>query len=348
MAVCHNFMCHIGLPPIAILVVMAQSFEANNVVHAKSHPRCERVFRLAFSGQCAATKQTEDSMALQGNVAVITRLHDAVASAAVKELKQANPQVTDVTVVSVPEASDVSQTIASRVDGKIAYDAVVTFNEDTALLSAELSAVLALVKAGGVLQLHIGDVEEEKKVRILAAVLGRLSSILMALLIGGLVDATDSEDASPFYPEFSAARCFSSKKPSFESGSSAAISLTKKSTTAQPIKKCALGRGCLMQIWRRVPDTLLDDTDEVLQAAKNDCGETVGGKKRACKNCTCGLKDEEDQPVMSEKDLNKLVSGCGNVRADAFRCGSCPFLGMPAFKPGMEQVLLNLDNSDDI
>ncbi|RLN90676.1 hypothetical protein BBJ28_00015398 [Nothophytophthora sp. Chile5] len=244
--------------------------------------------------------KAKDTMVLQGNVAVITRLHDAFASAAVKELKQANPQVTGVTVVSVPEASDVSQTIASRVDGKIAYDAVVTFNEDTTLLSAELSAVLPLVKAGGVLQLHIADVEEEKKVAL------RVSGRWTVLADDFGDDDEQDDDIIDEVPRYS-----------------------------PPL--------------RTKPDTLLDDTDEVLQAAKNDCGETVGGKKRACKNCTCGLKDEEDQPVMSEKDLNKLVSGCGNCyKGDAFRCGSCPFLGKPAFKPGMEQVLLNLDNSDDI
>lgn len=29
---------------------------------------------------------------------------------------------------------------------------------------------------------------------------------------------------------------------------------------------------------------------------------------------SCSLKDEEDQPVVSDKDLAQMVSGCGNVR----------------------------------
>ncbi|POM60578.1 Anamorsin domain containing hypothetical protein [Phytophthora palmivora] len=274
-------------------------------------------------------------MVLQGNVAILTRLQDA--AAAVQQLKQANPQVVDVTVLAVSEGSDVTQTVANSAAKEKAFDAVVSFNEQTEQLGVEISAVLPLLKAGGVLQLHVANVMAEKK-----------NAILMALMIGGLVDTTDKEESSPFFPSFYGAVCFSSKKQSFES---VAIPLTKKTTT-QPIKKWTVladDFGDEQDDDIIDEDTLLDDTDEVLQAAKADCGEKVGGKKRACKNCTCGLKDEEDKPVMSEKDLNQLVSGCGNCfKGDAFRCGSCPFLGKPAFKPGMEKVLLNLDNSDDI
>ncbi|KAG7387295.1 electron carrier [Phytophthora pseudosyringae] len=278
-------------------------------------------------------------MALRGNVAVLTRLQDA--AAAVQQLKQTNPQVADATVLSVAEGSDVAQTVANIAAAKEnAFDAVVSFNEQTEQLGAELGAVLPLLKAGGALQLHVANVKEEKK-----------NAVLMALMIGGLVDTADKAESSPFFPEFSGAVVFSCKKQAFES---AAIPLAKKTTTAQPFKKWTVladdfGDEDEQEDDIIDEDTLLDDTDEVLQAAKADCDEKVGGKKRACKNCTCGLKDEEDKPVMSEKDLNKLVSGCGNCyKGDAFRCGSCPFLGKPAFKPGMEQVLLNLDDSDDI
>ncbi|KAG6590746.1 anamorsin isoform x1 [Phytophthora cinnamomi] len=278
-------------------------------------------------------------MALLGNVAILTRLQDS--AAAVQQLKQVSPQVTDVTVLSVATGSDIAQTVASSSVKEGTFDVVMAFNEQTEQLGAELSAMLPLLKNGGALQLHVANVQEEKK-----------NAILMALMIAGLVDTADKEEASPFYPEFAGAVSFSSKKQSFES---AAIPLAKKATTtAQPIKKWTVladdfGDDDAQDDDIIDEDTLLDDTDEVLQAAKADCGEKVGGKKRACKNCTCGLKDEEDKPVMSEKDLNKLVSGCGNCyKGDAFRCGSCPFLGKPAFKPGMEKVLLNLDNSDDI
>lgn len=68
------------------------------------------------------------------------------------------------------------------------------------------------------------------------------SSILMALMIGGFVEAaeSDAKDGAAFFSTLSNARCFSSKKPAFESG--AALSLGKKTatagtTSALPLKK---------------------------------------------------------------------------------------------------------------
>ncbi|KAI9920686.1 hypothetical protein PsorP6_002234 [Peronosclerospora sorghi] len=273
-------------------------------------------------------------MVLEGNVAILTRLQHA--ASAVKQFKQMNPLVTDVTLLSISEGSDVVETVASSSDAKEnVFDAVVSFNKETEKLNQELKAVLPLLKAGGVLQLHVANVQEETK-----------ASILMTLMICGLVDTVNKDISSPFYSELSDTTCFNSKKQSLET---AAIPLSKKTTSFQPIKKWTVmadddeqGDDIIDE------DTLLDDTDKVLQAAKADCG-VVGGKKRACKNCTCGLKDKENKPVMSEKELKKLVSGCGNCyKGDAFRCGSCPFLGKPAFKPGMEKVQLNLNNADDI
>ncbi|GMF54019.1 unnamed protein product [Phytophthora fragariaefolia] len=217
-------------------------------------------------------------MALHGNVAVLTRLQDS--AAAVLQLKQANPQVADVTVLSVAAGSDVAQTVAGSSAKECAFDVVVSFNKQTEQLGAELSAVLPLLKDGGALQLHVADVQEEKK-----------NAVLMALMIAGLVDSAHKEEASPFFPEFADAVSFSSKKQSFES---TAIPLAKKTTsTAQPIKKWTVladdfGDDDANDDDIIDEDTLLDDTDEVLQAAKADCGEKVGGKKRACKNCTCG------------------------------------------------------------
>ncbi|KAF8865011.1 Fe-S cluster assembly protein dre2 [Acephala macrosclerotiorum] len=114
-------------------------------------------------------------------------------------------------------------------------------------------------------------------------------------------------------------------------------------------------------------DTLL--TEEDLKRPVNipaECIPRVGKRRRACKDCTCGLAqtlEAEDAAKRAEADAQlktlKLgaddlaevdftvqgkVGSCGNCSlGDAFRCDGCPYIGMPAFKPGEEVRLLNND-----
>ncbi len=95
-----------------------------------------------------------------------------------------------------------------------------------------------------------------------------------------------------------------------------------------------------------------------------ECIARVGKRRRACKDCTCGLaqkiaaedaakREEADAKLktlkLSADDLAEVdftvqgkVGSCGNCSlGDAFRCDGCPYIGMPAFKPGEEVRLLN-------
>jgi len=121
--------------------------------------------------------------------------------------------------------------------------------------------------------------------------------------------------------------------PHFANGSSTPLSFAAK--IKKPEKKSE------KIVWSLADDDDVDlmDEDELLeeedlkrpdQASLKVCGTT--GKRKACKNCACGLAEELEGKKPAP---NKITSSCGSCYlGDAFRCASCPYLGMPAFKPG--------------
>ncbi|KAK5663021.1 hypothetical protein OQA88_6436 [Cercophora sp. LCS_1] len=112
-------------------------------------------------------------------------------------------------------------------------------------------------------------------------------------------------------------------------------------------------------------DTLLTEEDlkrPVFQPP--ECQPQPGKKRRACKDCTCGLAErlEAEDKVRrdkADKDLNTLkfkaddlteldftvkgkTGSCNSCYlGDAFRCADCPYIGLPAFKPGEEVKIIN-------
>ncbi|KAK9373661.1 cytokine-induced anti-apoptosis inhibitor 1, Fe-S biogenesis-domain-containing protein [Lipomyces chichibuensis] len=113
-------------------------------------------------------------------------------------------------------------------------------------------------------------------------------------------------------------------------------------------------------------DTLLDgDLPSALQIPIA-CQPTGKRRRKACKDCTCGLKElelqeQESRSVNQSKvfalslddtaEIDFTVPGktgsCGNCSlGDAFRCDGCPYLGLPPFKEG-EVVNLDALSADD-
>ena len=144
---------------------------------------------------------------------------------------------------------------------------------------------------------------------------------------------------------------FSAEKPNFEVGSVIKLKFTNKNKDQNSIAPST------KKVWQLDDDETgeadLINTDELLDESdlkkpdlsKYDCGtsDAKTGKRKACKNCSCGLAQElesETANEIKEKQKTSAASACGSCYlGDAFRCASCPYLGMPAFKPG-EKVQL--------
>lgn len=107
-----------------------------------------------------------------------------------------------------------------------------------------------------------------------------------------------------------------------------------------------------------------DPSIPVLTFTAPECQPKTGRRRRACKDCTCGLADrleaeDKERRANADKSLNVMKLGtddlaevdftvegktgsCGSCAlGDAFRCDGCPYMGLPAFKPGQEVQILN-------
>nr|CAG4646631.1 EOG090X0FGQ [Macrothrix elegans] len=126
-------------------------------------------------------------------------------------------------------------------------------------------------------------------------------------------------------------------KPEFEVGSTAKLSF------GQPAFWSLASSLNDLEVELVDENDLLDESD--LQKPSSEslkvCGTT--GKRKACKNCSCGLAEELSMHNQETKITSKtqVTSSCGNCYlGDAFRCASCPYLGTPSFKPG-EKIQLS-------
>jgi len=163
-------------------------------------------------------------------------------------------------------------------------------------------------------------------------------------------------------------------------------SITPKSPMALPLRRGgglrSASQAAKKALWTySSPSTPTIDPESLLTAGDREkpvptCEPTSNGaprRKKACKNCTCGLAELEDEELRNAKVVlldsgengvaqemkysdkarlaaaqmsTKATSSCGSCYlGDAFRCASCPYLGLPAFNPG-EQVQIDLGMDD--
>ncbi|KAH9259058.1 hypothetical protein BASA81_002678 [Batrachochytrium salamandrivorans] len=141
-------------------------------------------------------------------------------------------------------------------------------------------------------------------------------------LLGGMINPTTSLSV------------FTCEKPSYKPA--LLLPKAKKPTPAVVVAEDIIDEDALLE--------------EDCEQASMPLDANVVVAKRACKNCTCGLKEAQvvlDVTAGNEQDAvqEQAPAGCGGCsRGDAFRCGGCPYLGTPAFTPGTKPEIVVKDD----
>ncbi|XP_057432675.1 anamorsin homolog [Lotus japonicus] len=173
-----------------------------------------------------------------------------------------------------------------------------------------------------------------------------LQEILRVLKPGGTLHVYKSSEARPSavdkcklswtgftdirstLPSDSLSAGVKAKKPSKEIGPSSTL---KKEVKNSPKVKIDADSDLIDE------DSLLTEEDlKKPQLPPGDC--EIGSSKKACKNCSCGRAEEEENVLklgLTAEQINNPQSACVSCGlGDAFRCSTCPYKGLPAFKLG--------------
>jgi len=249
-----------------------------------------------------------------------------------------------------------------------------TSRESLKLLGREImTKVVAALKAGGVLRSQdglFGTIEGREKTEAILA---------------GLVKEEGDGMMKPKSPEGEVVKLRFGKKNGVN-GTNGTINGTvplalngkRKDISSDPVRPAGVGFVDFSDdfgdpVITGEDDELVDEDDLITEedmarpvVQPPECQPKAGKRRRACKDCTCGMKEQieaEDAAKRSNADkalqtmklgvddlaemdftVQGKVGSCGNCAlGDAFRCDGCPYIGLPAFKPGEEVRLLNND-----
>ncbi|KAG8066694.1 hypothetical protein GUJ93_ZPchr0004g39918 [Zizania palustris] len=189
------------------------------------------------------------------------------------------------------------------------------------LFLTETSRVL---KAGGMVLVQTSNSSSDQNAN---------NYIERKLLIGGFVEVQASAASSQ---DIEQSVTIKAKKASWSMGSSFPL---KKATKGLPKIQIDDDSELIDE------DSLLteDDLKKPQLPVVGDC--EVGATRKACKNCTCGRAEAEEKVEklnLTPEQIANPQSACGNCGlGDAFRCGTCPYKGLPPFKLGEKVSLSN-------
>lgn len=164
------------------------------------------------------------------------------------------------------------------------------------------------------------------------------------------------------------------QKPS-QTRSNGALRLPRRRTTDKAAKKALWALNAPSSTPSIDATALLTEADRARPVPTCEpVNANTPRKKKACKNCSCGLAELEAEEaskapvvmldgtvdgqavVMNQSERERLLRAAGNAQkatsscgscflGDAFRCTGCPYLGLPAFKPG-EKVEIDFGMDD--
>lgn len=169
-----------------------------------------------------------------------------------------------------------------------------------------------------------------------------------ALLLAGFVEAAAAKKAEE---GSGSPHITTAKKPEWSPSAAVALPAAKKEADSAAVSAwhAAAEAGDDAEEETIDEDALLAGDDDLKPKIKLDAeGKAVAAApcpptKSACKDCSCGRAEREAAnsgkaeaaPRLTREMIENPQSNCGSCGlGDAFRCGGCPYRGLPPFQPG--------------